>query len=415
MLTPIANATSDPQFDRRMESVTELLRVQVSQSAHLNFLPADQLAAVLKQMGRPGPKEPRPDPSALREAAWRLNAIVSIFGNVSQVGSDYALNVEIEIRGSQPQSPRSKSLRSFGPADVDGLMKAVHDASIWIRETVGESASNISSFDRLPADYATTPSWEALEYYARGQRFSMKPDFESAILEFESALHVDPGFTLAALRRADLLYSQNRQTESFAQYRAAMAMLEKRPVTRTEELYARGMFAHDSGDVEASDRYYRTWSVEYPFDWRAPFYRVNSLCQNGNAAQGLDLLRQLRERMPEYGEIYSQMITCNLILGDTAGARALVPELRKRSQPERADLREAYIRFREADCVGCLEVLRSVERSTRYRRRRRRTQWCRRACCGATRIIRRPRLTTSRNSSARDRGWRPFPNSGCCA
>jgi tetratricopeptide (TPR) repeat protein len=133
-------------------------------------------------------------------------------------------------------------------------------------------------------------------------------------------------------------------------------------------LYARGMFAHDSGDVEASDRYYRTWSVEYPFDWRAPFYRVNSLCQNGNAAQGLDLLRQLREKMPEYGEIYSQMITCNLILGRTADARELVPELRKRSQPERADLREAYIRFREADCVGCLEVLRSVERSTSYRR-----------------------------------------------
>ena len=35
---------------------------------------------------------------------------------------------------------------------------------------------------------------------------------------------------------------------------------------------------------------------------------------------------------------------------------------------ERADMREAYIRYREGDCVGCLEVFRSVQRSTTYRR-----------------------------------------------
>ncbi len=364
LLMPIMNATNDPQFDSRMDSITELFRIQVSQSAHLNFLSSDRLAGELRQMGVTGKKS---DDAALREAGWRLNAAASIFGNISRVGSDYALNMEIETRGSEPQRPRSKLLNSFYAADLAGLMNAVHDASVWVRETVGESASNISSFDRLPAD-ATTPSWEALASYARGQRFFMQQDFESAILEFESALRIDPGFTLAALRRADLLFSENRQTEAFAQYRSAIAMLSKRPVTRTEELYARGMFAHDSGDLEAADRYYRTWSIEYPYDWRAPFYRVSSLCMNGDAAQGLDLLEQLRRRMQEYGDIYAEMITCLLVLGRTAEAHALVPELKKRNRPERADLREAYIHFREADCVGCLEILRAVEKSTSYRR-----------------------------------------------
>jgi serine/threonine protein kinase/Tfp pilus assembly protein PilF len=360
LLTPIVNSTGDMRF----AGITELFRSQVSQSAHLNFLSSDKLASQLKQMGKP---DDIADASALREAAWRLNAGLSIFGNVSRIGSDYALNVQIETRGSQPDRPRAKLLRSFSASDPSALMGAVRGASLWVRETAGESASDISSFDRLPAD-ATTPSWEALASFARGQRFFMQQDFESAILEFESALRVDPGFTLAALRRADLLFSENRQTQAFAQYRAAIAMLNKRPLTRAEELYARGMFAHDSGDLEAADRYYRTWSIEYPYDWRAPFYRVSSLCMNGEAIQALDLLQQLRRRMPEYGDIYAQMITCLLILGRTAEAQALVPELKKRNRPERADLREAYIRFREADCVGCLEILRSVEKSTSYRR-----------------------------------------------
>ncbi len=364
LLMPITNATNDPQIGTRMESITELFRIQVSQSAQLNFLSAEQLTGELKQMGVNGVNGSN---GALREAAWRLNAVVSIFGNISRVGSDYALNVEIEMRGSAPQRPRSKPHNSFYAADLGGLMNAVHDASVWVRKTVGESSSDISSFDRLPAD-ATTPSWEALASYARGQRFFMQQDFEAAILEFESALRIDPGFTLAALRRADLLFSENKQTAAFAQYRAAIAMLSKRPVTRTEELYSRGMFAHDSGDLQAADRYYRTWSIEYPYDWRASFYRVSCLCMNGDAAQGLDLMQELRRRMPDYGDIYAQMIRCLLILGRTSEAHTLVPELKKRNRPERADLHETQIRFRDADCVGCLELLRSVEKSTNYRR-----------------------------------------------
>ena len=70
-------------------------------------------------------------------------------------------------------------------------MRSVRDASNWVRETVGESASSINSFDRLPAE-VTTPSWEALAYYARGERFFVRQDYEAALLEFETALRLDP-------------------------------------------------------------------------------------------------------------------------------------------------------------------------------------------------------------------------------
>lgn len=245
-------------------------------------------------------------------------------------------------------------------------MRSVRDASNWVRETVGESASSINSFDRLPAE-VTTPSWEALAYYARGERFFVRQDYEAALLEFETALRLDPQFTLAAFRRADLLVSRGRQTEGFSQWLAAIRMLENRPVTRTEELNARAMFAFDSGDIEGNDNYCRAWSLEYPSDWRAPYSRVIGLILNGHAVQALELLERLRLMKPNFGDLYAQTIAAHLVLGETEKARAFVPELRKLNFTERADLREGFVRFREGNCIGFVEILRSIQRSENRR------------------------------------------------
>jgi tetratricopeptide (TPR) repeat protein len=362
LLIPIANSTGEPQLD----GITELFRNQLAQSVRLNLLESRRLSSALVQMGKP---EDSTDPEALREAAWRSNAVVSIFGGVSKVGPDYALNIQLETRGSQPDNPRTKTLRSFPASDPAALMRSVRDASIWVRETIGESATTIASFDRLPAD-TTTESWEALTYYARGQQFYMKNDWEHALLQFRAALQEDPKFTLAAMRLGDVLMSQNQQTAGIAQWQTAIAMLKERPVTRAEELFGRGMFAFDSGDLEASERHFRTWAVEYPHDWRAAFYRWIPLCMNGHAAQALEVLSALKPVVPEYADLYTGLIACHLILGQTNAARELVPTVRRLSPPnrkERADLREASIRFREADLVGYLEVLRTIQKST-YRR-----------------------------------------------
>ena len=362
LLIPIANSTGESQLD----GITELFRNQLAQSVRLNLLERGRLSSALVQMGK---AEDSTDPTALREAAWRSNAVVSIFGSVSNVGPDYALNIQLETRGSQPDNPRTKTLRSFSASDPSALMRSVRDASIWVRETIGESAATIAAFDRLPAD-TTTNSWEALTFYARGQQFILKNDYELALLQFRAALEADPKFTLAAMRLGDVLMSQNQQTAGIAQWRTAIAMLKERSVTRAEELFGRGMFAFDSGDLEASERHFRTWAAEYPHDWNAAYYRWIPLCMNGHAAQALEVLTALKPLIPDYADLYTSLIACHLILGQTDAARELVPTVRRVSpanRRERADLREAFIRFREADLVGCLEVLRPVQKST-YRR-----------------------------------------------
>jgi len=357
-LGTIENLTADG----RLDALTELFRSQLAQSVRVNVINAARVDEMLKRM-RVADDAPI-DPGELREAAWRLNAALSVYGSVTRVGLDYVLNVQAEARGSRPDIPRTKPLRSFSASDPAALMRAVRDASLWIREVVGESTESIGSFDRLPAD-TTTSSWEALMYFSRGQRFYMRNEWDQATLEFESALREDADFTLAAMRRADILMSQNRQISGITQWRAAIGMLDKRAVTRAEELYGRGMFAFDSGDMEAAERYARTWSNEYPHDWRAPYFRALPLCLNGYGAQAVEILEQLLDVVPDYGDLYVQLIACHLVLGETAAARALVPMIRRLNAnlPGRADLREAYVRYREGDCVGYLEVVRGVQQT----------------------------------------------------
>ena len=360
VLGTIANLTND----ERLDAATELFRNQLGQSTRVNLVEAGRLVPVLEQMGVAN--DAQIEPASMREAAWRMNAALTVFGTIARVGPDYVLNVQVETRGSQPDRPHDRLLKSFSAADPRALMGSVRDATLWVREVGGESASTIAAADVLPED-ATTQSWKALAHYAKGQRLFLGQDFNSAIDRFAEALAEDPKFTLAALRRSDLLVSQNRQVEGFASYRKALELLRERPVTRPEELYGRGMFALDSGDYETADRHFRTWAMEYPYDWRAPFYRMIPLCMNGHAEEALELLDQLTATIPSYGDLHVQILRTLVMLGRTEQARAVLPAVRQLNRPERADLHEAYIDFREGDCIACLDKLRVVQKSS-YRR-----------------------------------------------
>jgi eukaryotic-like serine/threonine-protein kinase len=321
LVAPIANSTGEPTLN----AVTELFRNQLTQSVHLNLLENARLASTLRQMG----KNPEASGSAdLREAGWRQNAGVILFGGMTRVGTDYVLNVQLETRGSEPQNPRAKVLKSFSAPDAAGLMRAVHDAGRWVRETIGESAANISAFDRLPGD-VTTPSWEALSFYARGEQLSAQHNFEDALLMMESALQRDPQFTLAALRRADLLMNRFRQREGLRQWRAAIQMLDVRAVTRREELNARGMYAFDTGDLAAADRYFASWALEYPNDPRGTIYRTLPLLFDGHAEEARANLERVAQTNPTRGAIFLELVNCNLVLGRVDAARSWIARFRR--------------------------------------------------------------------------------------
>jgi tetratricopeptide (TPR) repeat protein len=343
------------QFD----GITELFRSQLAQSAHLNLVEPDDLLNALSEMGK---RVDSPTSEDLQEASWRLNVPVAIFGTLTQVGPDYALSIQLETRGPEPQNPSSKTLKSFGASDPAGLMRSVRDASVWIRETLGESEESISAADRLPVN-VTTPSWEALAFYARAERQAVNRKFEEALLMLDSALDRDGQFALAALRKADILMSLNRQLEGLIQWRKAIGLLDRRPITRREELHARGMYAFDTGDLSQAGRYFASWAVEYPNDYRGWFYQAVPLMLDGHAREAITSLERVVKMMPGFGSGYAQLVHTHNLLGERDQALQWVQRFRAVGPRERCDITEASIHFAASDYTRTIQLLQRARSS----------------------------------------------------
>ena len=339
--------------DNKLDGTTALFQNQLAQSVRVNVVDQGRVVSTLRQMGKSSESQ---DPGDLREAGWRLNAALTIFGNLTRVGPDYALNIQVETRGSEPSQPRWKQVRTFTAADPAAVMRSVRDASTWVRQIAGESEAQIAGFDRMPAD-ATTPSWEALSFYAKAERLAMQQrTMDDAVLMLDAALQRDPGFTLAALRRADLLTSLSRQEEGLQQWQAAIRLLNARPATRREELYARGMFAFDTGDFVAAERLFRTWELEYPSDERARFFRVVPLMLNGHARDARAVLDRLIRESPSNAGYQGQMIDACLMSHDLQAAEEWLTRYRKVADQERVASAEARVSFCQGDCVSAVRL-----------------------------------------------------------
>jgi eukaryotic-like serine/threonine-protein kinase len=83
MLTEVTNYSRDPELD----SVTELFRSQLEQSAYMNLLSVHDIQETLERMTLP--RTAPITPEVAREVALRKAVPLVIFGNVSRISDDY--------------------------------------------------------------------------------------------------------------------------------------------------------------------------------------------------------------------------------------------------------------------------------------------------------------------------------------
>jgi serine/threonine protein kinase len=169
MVAEIQNTTGDPRFN----PLGTALRMQLDQSTYINVLDPGQISATLQHMLVPTSRNVNAE--QYREAAWRLNAATVVFGTVAYVGTMANLTLQVEWRGSGPQTPSNQLTKSFVTRNNSDLIASAREAANWIRESIGDSSHREAQYDRLPED-VTTPSWEAfLLRQGRTVRCGSKP------------------------------------------------------------------------------------------------------------------------------------------------------------------------------------------------------------------------------------------------
>lgn len=307
LMTEIRNGTRDPDLD----SVTRVLRSQLGQSAYFQLLDEDETRAALHRMVRP--KESEMDAVTARELAMRENLPAVIFGAIDQVGPDYVLQVRVEAVGSHPSSPAASSKKDFSCGSKRELFGAISDAASWIRQSVGEEASEISDRNRIPQEI-TTPSWDALRLYTQATRLRTEGRNADAVPLLQESLRQDPDFALAAMSLADLLIQTARYDEGYALWRTAAKSVERRSLGTREALRIRSLYANDTGDYATARRLFELYAVQFPSDYLPLFYLAGALEKAGKFEAALVPLERAAQLNPVSAAVQVHLALTNLTL-----------------------------------------------------------------------------------------------------
>jgi serine/threonine protein kinase/predicted negative regulator of RcsB-dependent stress response len=341
LLTDIKNNVGDDRYD----GIAELLRGQILQSAYFHVMSRQEIQDTLERMTRA--KDLSLSPSTAREVALRAGAPRVIFGAVSRIGDDYALDIEIQQPDSDPHRARAHwenhwSWRDTASTDFNqktlppGLLDAVRDSGDWIRHKVGESANDIARLNLPPQD-VTTDNWVALSQFALAENFGLQHERDKSLIALQNAVAADPHFALAYTKIGDLSVSLRRYEEGYKAYKLALSQENQRRLTRREQDRLRGIFALDTGDFPTAQAAFRDYTVYYPNDYLGYFYQAYPLMMMLRVEESLTVLKEAEKIDPLAYSVPSHIAMFNLILGNFSEAQKAIDRLRQIGYSDDAD------------------------------------------------------------------------------
>jgi len=289
LLTPIRNTTGMSRFD----GATAMFAGQLTQSPRFNLMDADRQRDLLNRVQRP------PDTaltaSLAREIALRNGRTAVVYGQVSLLGSDFLVDVKIEQPGSRPDEVKQAATRRFQAAGPDELLEQIRRASLWIRETVGESSVDRDRYNRPPSE-VTTPSWDALALREQAIELRAQGRTPEAVALLREAVRVDPGFASAHRDLADILISEDRMNEGYTEWLTAVQASRTRQLNSRERFRLEASYFDDVDDLPAAESINRLWQAAYPNDYLPLFYLGNVCLRLFRLPEGLDLMQQAARR-----------------------------------------------------------------------------------------------------------------------
>ena len=278
MLAPLSFSSGPKDLETLTRNVELLLRAQLNQSAYVTVLSRDGMERAWKRTQTGSPSAVFPDyldPKIARQIALRSASPYVLYGTLDQTGAERILRLNLElVQGSvlfPKRSPRQDFVLREGRQS-----EAIHEASNWVRLTVGESNAGLAAHSSTPEEL-TTSNWNALAEYTAGDREWRAGRPGPAILHFKTALSLDDQFAAASTRLADVLMANGQSDDAYLQYAAATKLLAARNLTDRESLLGRGLFALDVGLNQEADDVFARYILEYPADPLPKFYRAAAL------------------------------------------------------------------------------------------------------------------------------------------
>jgi len=183
------------------QSLTEALRVDLSQSPTLRLVDPGAVAEALRRMERP--TDAVLTPRLAREVAERRGVKAVVSGQIDPVGRGYVLSASLVTASDG----RILTAVRESADDQTALLSAIDRLSKKLRERIGESLRTIRADPAL--EEVTTGSLDALRRYSAALRLEENDRAEEAVPLLEEAVALDTGFAMAWRKLAVILGNTN--------------------------------------------------------------------------------------------------------------------------------------------------------------------------------------------------------------
>ena len=115
-----------------------------------------------------------------REVALRSATPLVVYGTSPRSALDTVLTLVMERIEGQPRTPVATESKLFEARNKDATIRRHPPGRNLDPKSAGEASKDIAANDTQPEE-ATTSSWEALDYFAKGERLLAPPRTGDAI------------------------------------------------------------------------------------------------------------------------------------------------------------------------------------------------------------------------------------------
>lgn len=260
VLSDFENLTNDPVFD---VALRQGLSSALQQTPFLNQLSDERLTDALKFMGLPAGAKLTP------EVAWavcqRTGSKAMLLGWIRPLGAQYliALNAKDCTRGASLADITKQAERK------EEVITVLGQAAADLRHKLGESLSSVQKFD-VPLQEVTTPSIEALQFYAMGWRDRVSNgDDAAAIPLLQQAITKDPKFAMAYAALGTSYFNLGEARLGGENLQKAYNL--RAPLSQWEKFYIESHYDFVyTGNLLKARQTYEAWAQMFPEDWLAP-------------------------------------------------------------------------------------------------------------------------------------------------
>ncbi len=249
----LADFAGAPQDSALARTVTEALRIDLSESPAVTLVEPGRASELLALMERP--QRGSLDLETALEVAIRGGMPGVIGGEIRRVGTGYALTAQ--LLAPEPQRVLI-SRRETAEEDYE-LLPAIDRLSKGLRERIGEPLKSLRHAQELPE--VTTNSFDALQKYAQSRQ-AWGTDREIGLLE--EAIALDSAFAMAW--RALGVALDNRGVERARQVEALSRAFELRNRLPGRERYTvESTYYHNvTGEIEKAIAANENYLAAYP-------------------------------------------------------------------------------------------------------------------------------------------------------